>query len=78
MRGIIMDDMAEINFLSIHKALKEMREGRLDPQDLSEACFRQIERLNPKLNAFITVCEDGKEYLLFNLRLPRRKSTASQ
>jgi aspartyl-tRNA(Asn)/glutamyl-tRNA(Gln) amidotransferase subunit A len=50
-----MDDMTEINFLSIHEALKEMREGRLDPQDLTQACFRQIERLNPKLNAFVTV-----------------------
>jgi aspartyl-tRNA(Asn)/glutamyl-tRNA(Gln) amidotransferase subunit A len=50
-----MDDMTEINFLSIHEALKEMREGRLTPQALSEACFRQIERLNPKLKAFITV-----------------------
>jgi aspartyl-tRNA(Asn)/glutamyl-tRNA(Gln) amidotransferase subunit A len=55
MTGIIMDDMTEINFLSIHEALKEMREGRLDPQDLTQACFRQIERLNPKLNAFVTV-----------------------
>ena len=55
-----MDDMTEINFLTIHEALKEMREGRLDPQDLSEACFRQIETLNPTLNAFITVCIDAK------------------
>src|SRR3989304_2205403 len=31
--------------------------------DLAEACYRQIERLNPQLNAFITVIppEQGRE-----------------
>jgi aspartyl-tRNA(Asn)/glutamyl-tRNA(Gln) amidotransferase subunit A len=51
--------MSEINFLSIHEALKEMQDGTLSPQALTEACIRQIERLNPKLNAFITVCDIG-------------------
>ncbi|MFZ1041459.1 MAG: amidase [Anaerolineales bacterium] len=49
--------MAEINFLSIHEALQQMQDGTLSPQALTEACLRQIERLNPKLNAFITVCD---------------------
>ncbi len=49
--------MTEINFLSVHEALKEMQDGTLLPQALTEACLRQIERLNPKLNAFITVCD---------------------
>ncbi len=53
-----MDSMSEINFLSIHEALQEMQDGMLSPQALTEACFRQIERLNPKLNAFITVYDD--------------------
>ena len=52
-----MDSMAEINFLSIHEALQQMQDGTLSPQALTEACLRQIERLNPKLNAFITVCD---------------------
>ena len=52
-----MDRMAEINFLSIHEALRQMQDGTLTPRALTEACFRQIERLNPKLNAFITVCD---------------------
>jgi len=34
-----------------------MQTGTLPPQDLSEACSRQIERFNPSLNAFITVVE---------------------
>jgi aspartyl-tRNA(Asn)/glutamyl-tRNA(Gln) amidotransferase subunit A len=52
-----MDSMSEINFLSIHEALRQMQDGTLTPRALTEACFRQIERLNPKLNAFITVCD---------------------
>jgi len=52
-----MDCMAEINFLSIQEALLQMQDGTLSPQALTEACFRQIERLNPKLNAFITILE---------------------
>ena len=53
-----MDSMTEINFLSIHEALKAMQDGTIPPQALTEACLRQIERLNPKLNAFITVYDD--------------------
>ncbi|MGA7193280.1 MAG: amidase [Anaerolineales bacterium] len=49
--------MTEINFLSIHEALKQMQDGMLSPQALTEACSHQIERLNPQLNAFITVCD---------------------
>ncbi|HEY9152469.1 MAG TPA: amidase [Anaerolineales bacterium] len=49
--------MIELNFLSIHEALQQMQDGTLPPQDLTEACFRQIQRINPKLNAFVTVCD---------------------
>ena len=52
-----MVSMTEMNFLSIHEALQQMQDGTLSPQALTEACSRQIERLNPKLNAFITVCD---------------------
>ncbi len=52
-----MDSMTEINFLSIHDALHQMQEGTLPPQALTEACSRQIEQLNPQLNAFITICD---------------------
>ncbi|MGZ9225570.1 MAG: amidase [Anaerolineales bacterium] len=43
--------------LTISNALKSLREGRTSPQHLAEACHRQIERLNPTLNAFITVID---------------------
>jgi len=46
-------------FITIDDALKLIRSKKLTTSDLAEACFRQIERLNPQLNAFITVCEKG-------------------
>jgi aspartyl-tRNA(Asn)/glutamyl-tRNA(Gln) amidotransferase subunit A len=41
--------------LTITEALDFFEGGKFTPQDLAEACFRQIERLNPTLNAYITV-----------------------
>jgi aspartyl-tRNA(Asn)/glutamyl-tRNA(Gln) amidotransferase subunit A len=41
--------------LTITTALESFYSGKVTARDLAEACFRQIERLNPKLNAFITV-----------------------
>ena len=41
--------------LSISAALELLRGQKITPQNLTEACFSQIERLNPTLNAFITV-----------------------
>ncbi|HEX5839245.1 MAG TPA: amidase [Anaerolineales bacterium] len=42
---------------TITSALKKLQEGKVTARELAEACFRQIERLNPKLNAFITVLD---------------------
>jgi aspartyl-tRNA(Asn)/glutamyl-tRNA(Gln) amidotransferase subunit A len=50
--------MPTSNFLSIEEAHAAMREGKLSPRALTEACYRQIERLNPALNAFITICDN--------------------
>jgi len=49
--------MDNLNSLSIATALELLRGQMTSPQHLAEACFRQIERLNPTLNAFITVCD---------------------
>ena len=43
--------------LTITTALERMYGGKATAQDLTESCFRQIESLNPKLNAFITVLD---------------------
>ena len=42
------------DILTIEKALAKLRKGEATAASLAEACFRQIERLNPELNAFIT------------------------
>ena len=41
--------------LTITTALDALHRQKTTAQNLAEACFRQIERLNPTLNAFITV-----------------------
>lgn len=50
-----MDAMDNPDTLTISNALESLRGGKTSPQHLAEACHRQIERLNPTLNAFITV-----------------------
>lgn len=52
-----MDGMNGPNTLTISSALELLRGGKLSVQDLAQACYRQIERLNPTLNAFITVID---------------------
>ncbi len=49
--------MDNLHSLSISAALDLIRGQKISPQELAGACFRQIERLNPTLNAFITVCD---------------------
>ncbi len=51
-----MDGMTEPNFLSIREARNSLREQSLTADRLWMACQRQIERLNPQLKAFISVC----------------------
>ena len=45
------------NPLTLTSALDALHAEEVTAQDLAEACFRQIERLNPQLNAFITVLD---------------------
>ena len=47
--------MDNLHTLTISDALEVIREQKISPHELVEACSRQIERLNTKLNAFITV-----------------------
>jgi aspartyl-tRNA(Asn)/glutamyl-tRNA(Gln) amidotransferase subunit A len=49
--------MDYLHHLSISEALDLIRSKKISSQDLAEACFSQIERLNPTLNAFITICD---------------------
>ncbi|MEP7136505.1 MAG: amidase [Chloroflexota bacterium] len=49
--------MDNLHTLTISNALDLLRGQKISPQDLAAACFRQIERLNPELKAFITICD---------------------
>jgi aspartyl-tRNA(Asn)/glutamyl-tRNA(Gln) amidotransferase subunit A len=52
-----MEAMDTINTLTLSNALELLRGKKISPQELAEACYHQIERLNPSLNAFITVID---------------------
>jgi aspartyl-tRNA(Asn)/glutamyl-tRNA(Gln) amidotransferase subunit A len=52
-----MDAMDNINALTISEALELLRGQKISSRDLAEACYRQIERLNSKLNAFIGIID---------------------
>ncbi len=45
--------------LSISEAAELLRRKKISPVDLTTACLDRIERLNPVLNAFITVTHEG-------------------
>ena len=51
--------------LTITGALESIAKREITPQDLTEACFNQINRLNPTLNAYITIIL-RKMYLIPN------------
>lgn len=70
--------MDTLSSLTISDALEALREKKIAARELIDACYRQIERLNSKLNAFITVIPpeeavkarslDGKASSSHNLR----------
>jgi aspartyl-tRNA(Asn)/glutamyl-tRNA(Gln) amidotransferase subunit A len=52
-----MDVMDNLHTLTISDALEHIRGQKISARELVDACSRQIERLNPKLNVFITVMD---------------------
>ena len=70
-----MDAMDNIHSLTISTALQYLQEQKASPQDLVEACSRQIERLNPQLCAFITVIDPHDA---LNAQLPENNTPASK
>ena len=52
-----MDGMDTVNALTLSGALELLRGKKISTQELAGACYEQIERLNPRLNAFITVID---------------------
>jgi aspartyl-tRNA(Asn)/glutamyl-tRNA(Gln) amidotransferase subunit A len=51
----------DIASLTLTQARAALSQGDFSPHDLAEACLRQIERLNPTINAFITVLRPSDE-----------------
>lgn len=51
--------VTDVTNLSIQDAAEQLRKKRLSPVELTEACLNRIERLNPVLNAFITVTAES-------------------
>lgn len=49
----------DVTSMDIQNASKELRKKRISPVELTKACLARIERLNPILNAFITVTADS-------------------
>ena len=45
--------------ISISEAAKLLRQKEISPVDLATACLDRVERLNPVLNAFITITHEG-------------------
>ena len=60
--------------LTISDALESLSSQKISARELVEACARQIERLNSKLSAFITVIPPGQA---LQAQLPEGKSTSS-
>lgn len=47
-----------LNELTIKEAREGLRRKKFSAVELTKACLAQIKKLNPKVNAFITVCEE--------------------
>ena len=47
----------ELNKLTIGQALKGLKEKKFSAVELTQACLKRIKKFEPKINAFITICE---------------------
>ena len=50
---------SELPLLDLGAASRAVQKKEVSPVELTSACLERIERLNPKLNAFITVTGDA-------------------
>lgn len=48
----------KLNELTLKKAQEKLKNGEISSQDLTESCFEQIKKLEPKIKAFITITEE--------------------
>lgn len=50
---------SDATWLSLSEASRLVRDKKVSPVELTQSCLNRIERLNPKLNAFITVTSES-------------------
>ena len=50
---------ADPTWLSLNEASRLIKDKKISPVDLTQGCLKRIERLNPSLNAFITVTAES-------------------
>lgn len=50
--------MELIHYASVRDLVARIRSGELSPLELMEATLRRIDEINPKLNAFVSLCHD--------------------
>jgi aspartyl-tRNA(Asn)/glutamyl-tRNA(Gln) amidotransferase subunit A len=53
--AILRADPADLAVMTLAEASARVRKKTVSPVELTQACLKRIERLNPKLNAYITV-----------------------
>ena len=51
--------VSDVTRMDLQEASDQLRKKRISPVELTKACLARIERLNPILNAFITVTADS-------------------
>lgn len=67
----------DIASLTLTQAQEALVRGEFSAQELAEACFRQIERLNPTINAFLTIIRPGTEEVASQSALATLATTLS-
>ena len=50
---------SDVSWLGLHEAGGLVRDKKISPVELTQACLSRIESLNPKLNAFITITAES-------------------
>ena len=50
---------SDATWLSLSEASRLVRDKKISPVELTQGCLKRIERLNPRLNAFITVTAES-------------------
>ena len=49
----------KLNQLTIYQAIDGLKKKRFSSEQLTQACLDRIKKVEKKINAFITVCEEG-------------------